>query len=61
MAQGAGRVQAYAAAHPDILAYAIDEAVLDTSGEVVENIKGTVTFGPQSLKEGIFQLQKKFL
>ena len=30
MAQGAGRVQAYAAAHPTILAYAIDEAVLDS-------------------------------
>ncbi|MDW0116324.1 S8 family serine peptidase [Sporosarcina thermotolerans] len=47
--QGAGRVNAYAAAHPTILAYAIDEAVLDESNKIVENLKGTVTFGPQSL------------
>ncbi|MFJ7970273.1 S8 family serine peptidase [Psychrobacillus sp. NPDC096389] len=52
-AQGAGRVNAYAAAHPSILAYAIDTAVLDNSGSIVENLKGTVTFGPQSLKENI--------
>lgn len=52
-AQGAGRVNAYAAAHPSILAYAIDTAVLDSSGSLVENLKGTVTFGPQSLKENI--------
>jgi len=51
--QGAGRVDAYAAAHPDALAYAIDEAVLDASGEVVENLKGTVTFGPQSTEEAV--------
>ena len=38
-------------AHPTILAYAMDEAVLDTSGEIVNNIKGAVTFGPQSIKE----------
>ena len=61
MAQGAGRVNAYAAAHPTILAYAIDEAVLDTSGEVVENIKGTVTFGPQSLKEDNISVTKEIL
>ena len=29
IAQGAGRVHAYAAAHPNVLAYAIDKAVLD--------------------------------
>ncbi|WP_342600196.1 S8 family serine peptidase [Psychrobacillus sp. FSL H8-0483] len=52
-AQGAGRVDAYAAAHPAALAYAIDEAVLDADGEIVENLKGTVTFGPQSLEEDI--------
>lgn len=51
--QGAGRVDAYAAAFPSVLAYAEDEAVLDESGEFVQNIKGTVTFGPQSLEEGI--------
>ncbi|MBO0601183.1 S8 family serine peptidase [Sporosarcina sp. E16_3] len=52
-AQGAGRVDAYAAAHPNVLAYAIDTAVLDGSGTKVENLKGTVTFGPQSLKENV--------
>ena len=59
--QGAGRVDAYAAAHPSALAYAIDEAVLDTSGEIVENLKGTVTFGPQSLKEGNITVTKQIL
>ncbi|MEK3978670.1 S8 family serine peptidase [Psychrobacillus sp. FSL K6-2836] len=52
-AQGAGRVDAYAAAYPAALAYAVDEAVLDSSGEIVENLKGTVTFGPQSLEKDI--------
>ena len=52
-AQGAGRVDAYAAAHPSALAYALDKAVLDGTGSVVDNIKGTVTFGPQSLEENI--------
>ena len=52
-AQGAGRVNAYAAAHPDVLAYALDTAVLDGSGTIVDNLKGTVTFGPQSLKENL--------
>ncbi|HJF31987.1 MAG TPA: S8 family serine peptidase, partial [Sporosarcina psychrophila] len=61
MSQGAGRVQPYAAAHPTILAYAMDEAVLDTSGKVVENIKGTVTFGPQSIKEGNISVTKDIL
>lgn len=50
-AQGAGRVQAYQAAHPEILAYAIDTA--NNDGATVENKKGTVTFGPQSLKENV--------
>ncbi|MFJ5768842.1 S8 family serine peptidase [Psychrobacillus sp. NPDC093180] len=52
-AQGAGRVNAYAAAHPNALAYAVDQAVLDSSGAIVENLKGTVTFGPQSLSENL--------
>jgi minor extracellular serine protease Vpr len=60
-AQGAGRVDAYAAAHPSALAYAIDEAVLDSSGTVVENLKGTVTFGPQSLKNGNISVTKQIL
>ncbi|GEN81771.1 hypothetical protein SLU01_00830 [Sporosarcina luteola] len=50
-AQGAGRVQAYAAAHPEILAYAIDTA--NNDGETVENKKGTVTFGPQDLTNNV--------
>ncbi|QUG40575.1 S8 family serine peptidase [Psychrobacillus sp. INOP01] len=52
-AQGAGRVDAYAAAHPSVLAYAVDTAVQNASGTIVENLKGTVTFGPQSLEEDI--------
>ncbi len=60
-AQGAGRVNAYAAAHPEILAYAVDTAVLDGTGAVVENIKGTVTFGKQSLKEGNISVTKEIL
>jgi len=52
-AQGAGRVDAYAAAHPNVLAYAIDKAVLDASGSLVDNLKGTVTFGPQPLTGNI--------
>ncbi|WP_252501969.1 S8 family serine peptidase [Sporosarcina sp. Marseille-Q4943] len=58
-AQGAGRVQAYAAAHPEILAYAIDTA--NNNGETVENKKGTVTFGPQSLKEGDISVEKQIV
>ncbi|QED46855.1 S8 family serine peptidase [Cytobacillus dafuensis] len=52
-AQGAGRVDAYAAAFPSVLAYAEDEAVLDASGKIVPNLKGTVTFGPQKLDKNI--------
>lgn len=51
-AQGAGRVNPYNAAHPDILAYAQDEAILDDSGKMVPNIKGTLTFGSFSLDSG---------
>ncbi len=49
--QGPGRVDAYAAAHPTILAYAIDTA--NNADVVVENLKGTVTFGPQSLERDL--------
>lgn len=49
--QGAGRVEAYKAAHADVLAYAIDTA--NNDGTVVENLKGTVTFGPQKLDQDI--------
>ena len=58
-AQGAGRVDAYSAAHPNVLAYAIDQAVLDASGATVENLKGTVTFGPQSLKDKNISVTKQ--
>lgn len=60
-AQGPGRVDAYAAAHPSTLAYAIDEAVLDGTGTIVENLKGTVTFGNQSLKDGNISVTKQIL
>lgn len=59
--QGAGRVNAYAAAHPEILAYALDTAVLNSNGDIVENKKGTVTFGPQSLKDGNISVTKQVL
>ncbi len=52
-AQGAGRVNAYAAAHANVLAYAVDEALPDSQSGKIENLKGTVTFGPQSLKENL--------
>lgn len=52
-AQGAGRVDAYAAAHPSVLAYALDKAVQDGSGVLVDNLKGTVTFGKQSLSQNV--------
>ncbi|GEN81770.1 hypothetical protein SLU01_00820 [Sporosarcina luteola] len=58
-AQGAGRVQAYAAAHPEILAYAID--IANNDGETVENKKGTVTFGPHDLKMGDVEVTKQIL
>lgn len=59
--QGAGRVNAYAAAHPEILAYALDSAISDGTGAIVENLKGTVTFGPQSLKDGDISVTKQVL
>lgn len=48
-AQGAGRVQPIDAVHPTVLAYAKDQAILDSTGVVVDNLKGSMTFGPQSL------------
>ncbi|MFC5604817.1 S8 family serine peptidase [Sporosarcina koreensis] len=42
-AQGPGRVQAYEAAYPTILAYALGKTTF--SGKEVNNEKGTVTFG----------------
>ncbi|MDN4605946.1 S8 family serine peptidase [Sporosarcina sp. F6_3S_P_2] len=57
-AQGAGRVQAYAAAHPEILAYALDTA--NNDGKIVDNLKGTVTFGNQSLEKDL-ELTKEIL
>ncbi|MFY3790110.1 S8 family serine peptidase [Ureibacillus sp. MALMAid1270] len=60
-AQGAGRVDAYVAAHPNVLAYALDTAVLDGTGAIVDNLKGTVTFGPQPLKDGNVSVTKQIL
>lgn len=61
MAQGAGRVQAHAAAHANVLAYGVDQAIPDAGGESVENLKGTVTFGPQNLSEGNISVTKEIL
>ncbi|WP_422123961.1 S8 family serine peptidase [Planococcus sp. X10-3] len=60
-AQGAGRVNAYAAVHPEALAYAKDEAIADETGAIVENIKGTVTFGPQDISENAVSVNKEVL
>ena len=51
--QGAGRVQPYAAVHPAILAYTIENVDINDEGEVVENKKGAVTFGALALREDI--------
>ncbi|MBB4825256.1 subtilisin family serine protease [Sporosarcina luteola] len=51
--QGAGRVQPYAAVHPAILAYSIEEVDVNGEGEMVENRKGSVTFGPVPLTEDV--------
>ncbi|WP_240034006.1 S8 family serine peptidase [Planococcus salinus] len=60
-AQGAGRVNAYEAAHPEILAYAQDQAVLDEEGDMVDHEKGTITFGPQSLEDGAVSVTKQVM
>ncbi|GLC88352.1 S8 family serine peptidase [Lysinibacillus piscis] len=59
--QGAGRVNAYAAVHPSALAYVQDTAVLDSGGEIVDNVKGTVTFGPQPIKEQAITVSKEIV
>lgn len=53
--QGAGRVQPYEAAFPEVLAYSHDKTVADDEGTIVDNVKGTVTFGnlPQVAEEDI--------
>lgn len=51
--QGAGRVQPYAAVHPAILAYALEEIDALDNGELVENRKGSVTFGAVPLTEDV--------
>lgn len=51
--QGAGRVRPYAAVHPSILAYALEHIDKNGEGEMVENKKGSVTFGAISLDESI--------
>ncbi|MET3575425.1 S8 family serine peptidase [Bhargavaea ullalensis] len=43
--QGAGRVQPYEAAFPEALAYSYDQTDADGKGTIVDNVKGTVTFG----------------
>lgn len=60
-AQGAGRVNAYAAVHPNALAYAQDQAIVDESGELVDNIKGTVTFGTQNISESAVSVDKEII
>ncbi len=60
-AQGAGRVQAYKAARPQFLAYSHDKAVLNSSGTVVDNVKGTITFGRQSLDKKDISVTKKII
>ncbi|HSP21185.1 MAG TPA: S8 family serine peptidase [Planococcus sp. (in: firmicutes)] len=60
-AQGAGRVQAYDAARPQFLAYSHDKAVLNGTGTVVDNIKGTITFGHQPLNKSNISVTKKII
>src|SRR5690606_33422943 len=60
-AQGAGRVQAYGAAHPAALAYSQDKAVQNQRGTQVDNTKGSVTFGPQPIKHKNISATKKIL
>lgn len=59
--QGAGRVNAYDAAFPSALAYVQDEALRDQTNEIVPNIKGTVTFGPQPIKEQNILVQRQIV
>lgn len=60
-AQGAGRVQAYDAVHSPFLAYNIDKAVLNATGALADNKKGSVTFGMQPLSLGNVSVTKKII
>lgn len=51
--QGAGRVQPYAAVHPTILAYATEDIDANGKGKIVQNTKGSVTFGAVTLSESV--------
>lgn len=51
--QGSGRVQPYAAVHPSILAYTVENIENNGEEEIVENKKGAVTFGAVSLEEAV--------
>lgn len=57
--QGAGRVNAYEAAFPSALAYVQDTAKRDASGAIVAHEKGSVTFGPQPIKEQNISITKE--
>lgn len=57
--QGAGRVNPYAAVHPDILAFVEDHAVGDKQRKQVPNIKGTITFGSVNLENGPAAITKE--
>ncbi|WP_042471008.1 S8 family serine peptidase [Bacillus ndiopicus] len=59
--QGAGRVNPYAAAFPSALAYVQDSAKRDANGEIVAHEKGSVTFGPQPIKEQNIQVTKEIV
>ncbi|SEJ63587.1 Peptidase inhibitor I9 [Bhargavaea ginsengi] len=57
--QGAGRVQPYEAAFPEALAYSYDKADADGQGTIVDNIKGTITFGKlQQVAEADVEVSK---
>lgn len=51
--QGAGRVQPYSAVHPNILAYVTEEVDINGEGDIVQNKKGSVTFGAVTLNEDV--------
>src|SRR5690606_12644457 len=57
--QGAGRVQPYEAAFPEALAYSYDKADADGQGTIVDNVKGTITFGKlQQVAEADVEVSK---
>ncbi|WPK12455.1 S8 family serine peptidase [Lysinibacillus louembei] len=59
--QGAGRVNAYEAAFPSLLAYVQDTAKRDASGAIVAHEKGSVTFGPQPIKDQNIEVTKEIV